>query len=129
MKSLLLVALGGALGAVARWQFGSVILHHTMHWKFPLATFMVNLAGCLAAGVIAGVVIKHDMFSPSMRLFLLTGLLGGFTTFSAFGVECMYLLRRGEYTITALYILLSVGCSLGGILLAIRLVPGELRQL
>ena len=128
MKDLAFVALGGALGAVARWQIGGIVLHHTVNWKFPLATFIVNLAGCLAAGLIAGLIIKQDMFSSNMRLFLLTGLLGGFTTFSAFGVECLYLLRRGELTIMALYILLSVACSLGGIILAVRLVPGQVQH-
>jgi CrcB protein len=70
-------------------------------------------------------ITKQDMFSPSMRLFLLTGLLGGFTTFSAFGVESMYLIRRGEFTIVALYVLTSVGASLGGLILAMRLIPGQ----
>src|SRR5688572_16595338 len=109
MKEMLVVALGGALGAVARWKLGGVILHHTVDWRFPLGTFIVNVAGCAAAGLVAGFITKQDMFSPNMRLFLLTGLLGGFTTFSAFGVECAYLLRRGEFTIMTLYVLLSVG--------------------
>jgi CrcB protein len=128
MKELLLVAIGGALGAVARWMLGSAILHHTVYWKFPLGTFIVNVAGCLAAGVIAGLIIKQDMFSPAARLFLLTGLLGGFTTFSAFGVECMYLMRRGELTVMGLYVLLSVAAGIGGLMLAVRLIPGQPHQ-
>ena len=125
MQDLLLVAIGGALGAVARWKLGGVILHHTASWKFPIGTFVVNVLGCAIAGIVAGLITKQDMFGPGMRLFLLTGLLGGFTTFSAFGVECMYLLRRGEHTIAALYVLLSVAASLSGLLLAMRLVPGH----
>ena len=123
MKEAILVACGGALGAVARWMLSGVVLHHTLNWKFPLGTFLVNAIGCVAAGVIAGLVIKQDMFTPAMRLFLLTGLLGGFTTFSAFGIECAYLLRRGEFTIMALYVLVSVAGSLGGLLLAMGLIP------
>ena len=128
MKELFLVAAGGALGAVARWQLGAVILHHTASWRFPLGTFAVNVIGCVAAGVIAGLIIKQEMFSPSTRLFLLTGVLGGFTTFSAFGVECMYLLRRGEFAIAALYVLLSVAAGIGALVLAVRLVPGQPQQ-
>lgn len=125
MKELLLVALGGAIGSVARWMLGSAILHHTVNWRFPLGTFAVNVAGCMAAGVIAGLIIKQDMFLPAARLFLLTGLLGGFTTFSAFGVECMYLMRRGEFTIMSLYVLLSLVAGIGGMVLAVRLIPGQ----
>ena len=128
MKEAFLVACGGALGALARWMLSGVVLHHTIDWKFPLGTFIVNALGCVAAGIVAGLVIKQEMFSPSMRLFLLTGLLGGFTTFSAFGVECAYLLRRGEVAITALYVLLSVAASLGGLILAMRLIPASAGQ-
>jgi CrcB protein len=128
MKELILVASGGALGAIARWQLGAVILHHTADWRFPLPTLTVNLAGCATAGAIAGLIIKQDMFSPAMRLFLLTGLLGGFTTFSAFGVECMYLIRRGEFAVVGWYVLLSVAGGMAALLLALRLVPGQPHQ-
>jgi len=123
--NLILIFLGSGIGGVLRWALGSAILHHTINWKFPRATFTVNLAGCLAAGVVAGLIIKQDMFSSNMRLFLLTGLLGGFTTFSAFGVECMYLIRRGEWTVMALYVLLSVAIGIGGLVLALQFVPGQ----
>ena len=123
MKDFLLVAFGGALGAVARWMLSGAILHHAINWKFPLGTFIVNVTGCIAAGIVAGLITKHDMFSPAARLFLLTGVLGGFTTFSAFGVECMYLLRRGEYSIAALYVSLSIIAGLAGLMLAMRMIP------
>lgn len=125
MKDLALVAIGGALGAVARWLIGGAILHHTQDWRFPLGTFVVNTAGCVAAGLIAGLITKQDMFSPGTRLLLLTGVLGGFTTFSAFGVESMYLMRRGEFTVMALYVLLSVAGGIGGLALAYRLIPAQ----
>src|SRR5687767_13197062 len=103
MKPILLVALGGALGSVARYKLGGWVLHHTVDWKFPAGTFAVNLLGCAVAGVLAGLVERHNLFSPQTRLFLFTGLLGGFTTFSAFGLETMLLLRRGH--------LLVAGCN------------------
>lgn len=128
MKEMLLVAFGGGLGAVARWSLGGFVFHHTANWKFPLGTFIVNVLGCLVAGIVAGLIIKQDMFSSSMRLFLLTGLLGGFTTFSAFGVECMYLIRRGDFTIAGAYIVLSVAAGVGGLMLAAVLIPTRIQQ-
>jgi fluoride exporter len=125
MKELLLVAFGGAIGAVARWKLSGLILHHTLDWKFPAATFTVNVIGCMIAGVVAGLIVKQDMFTPATRLFLLTGLLGGFTTFSAFGIECMYLMRRGEFTVMSLYVLLTVCATLAGLMLAMWLIPGQ----
>ena len=121
---LVLIGLGGALGAVARWKLGGVILHHTVDWKFPIGTFAVNVLGCLVAGVLAGLVTKHDMFSPDARLFLFTGLLGGFTTFSAFGVETVMLLRRGDYGVAAGYVVLSVVAAVGGLWIGMSVIDG-----
>ncbi len=123
MKEFVLVAIGGALGAVARWKLSGAILRCAADWRFPLPTFVVNVAGCIIAGLVAGLIVKQEMFSPALRLFLLTGLLGGFTTFSAFGVESMHLLRRGDYAVAAAYVLLSVAGGLGGLMLAMKAVP------
>jgi CrcB protein len=125
MKQLVLVGLGGALGAVARWKLGGVVLHHSADWRFPLGTFVVNVIGCLIAGVLAGLVTKLEWFSPDARLFLFTGLLGGFTTFSAFGVETMYLLRRGDYSVAAAYVVLSVACGILGVCIGMAAIRGR----
>jgi CrcB protein len=125
VKQFILVALGGALGAVARWKAGGLVLHHTPQWRFPLATFAVNVIGCLAAGALAGLIVKRDLFTPDTRLFLFTGLLGGFTTFSAFGVETVYLLRRGEYVVALTYLVLSVACGIGGLWLMMSATPAR----
>jgi fluoride exporter len=124
MKEAFLVACGGALGAVARSMLSGIVLHHTLNWKFPLGTFLVNAIGSVTAGVIAGLVIKQDMFTPAMRLFLLTGLLGGFTTFSAFGyrVRLPSAARRAHH-----HGAVCIGQrrrNLGGLLLAMLLIPG-----
>lgn len=108
MKHLLLVCLGGGLGAALRWKLGGLVLHHSANWKFPLSTFAVNILGCLVAGVLAGWVVKHDLFAPDTRLFLFTGVLGGFTTFSAFGIDTVKLLRQGDGAIALAYVALSV---------------------
>ncbi len=112
MKALLLVALGGALGSVGRFKLSGWVLHHTMDWRFPAGTFTVNIAGCLLAGVLAGLAEKHELFSADIRLLLFTGLLGGFTTFSAFGLETMFLLRKGELLIAGANVALSVVAGL-----------------
>jgi CrcB protein len=112
MKAILLVALGGAIGSVTRFKLSGWILHHTIDWRFPAGTFTVNVAGCLVAGVCAGLAEKHDMFSPDTRLLLFTGILGGFTTFSAFGLETMFLLKRGELMVAGANVLLSVAAGL-----------------
>jgi CrcB protein len=124
MKQLALVAAGGALGAVSRWALGGWVLHHSGRltmpaWlfhradsTFPFGTLAVNLIGCLLAGVLAGVSVRTARVPMDLQLFLMTGILGGFTTFSAFGVDTAYLLRREEYVALFTYVLASV---LGGL--------------
>lgn len=121
MNHLLLVGLGGFLGAIARWKLGGWLLHLTVQEKFPYPTFAVNVAGCLAIGILAGLAERHDMFGQGARLFLFTGLLGGFTTFSAFGMETLFLLRRGEPWVAALYIATSVVAGLVAVWLGLRM--------
>lgn len=116
----LLVAIGGGLGAMARFALSGWILPHTLQHKFPWPTFVVNVFGCLIAGILFAVAAKHDLFSPNLRLFLFTGLLGGFTTFSAFGLETMHLLKRGDVWTALAYVLFSVVCGLAAIALAYR---------
>jgi CrcB protein len=108
LKSILLVALGGALGSVVRYKLSGWMFHHTLDWQFPAGTFVVNVAGCFIIGVLAGLAVKEDFFSAETRLFLFTGILGGFTTFSAFGLETFHLLRRGEFLAAGSNIVLSV---------------------
>lgn len=123
MKQLLLVGIGGGLGALARYKIGGVILHYAADWRFPLSTFAVNVFGCLIAGVLAGLVERHGLFSPDVRLCLFTGLLGGFTTFSAFGMDAVFLLRRGEVGVACAYVAASVLCGIAALWLAIVAIP------
>jgi CrcB protein len=108
MKGILLVALGGAIGSVARYKLSGLVLQNTIDWRFPAGTFAVNVTGCLIAGLLAGLAERHEFFTADVRLLLFTGLLGGFTTFSAFGLETMFLLRRGELLVAGSNIVLSV---------------------
>jgi CrcB protein len=122
MKAILLVGLGGMIGSVVRYKAGGWLLHHTLLERFPYSTFAVNVAGCLVAGMLAALVEKHDFFAADTRLFLFTGLLGGFTTFSAFGLDAIYLVRRGELMIAASYAGLSVVVGIAAVWLGFRLI-------
>jgi CrcB protein len=121
MKQALIVGLGGFVGSIARYKIGGVILHHSASWRFPLSTFVVNVAGCFVIGALAALVEHRDLFSANSRLFLFTGLLGGFTTFSAFGYEGVFLMRRGEIATAGAYAVLSVICGFAAVWLAFKL--------
>lgn len=108
MKSVLLVALGGALGSVARFKLSGWVLHQTPGWRFPAGTLAVNLIGCFIAGLLAGMAVKQDVFTAEARVFLFTGLLGGFTTFSAFGLETLLLFKRGEAGVALANVVVSI---------------------
>jgi fluoride exporter len=122
VKQALIVGLGGFIGSVGRYKLGGIILHHSAAWRFPLSTFVVNVVGCFVIGALAALVEHRDMFSADNRLFLFTGILGGFTTFSAFGYEGMFLLRRGEIAVAAAYAGLSVLCGFAAVWLGFKLI-------
>lgn len=108
MKAVLAVGLGGLLGTVVRYKLGGWVLHHTAGYRFPVSTFVVNMLGCGLVGLLVGIAEHRHELSPTVRLFLITGFCGGFTTFSAFGFETMYLLRRNEIGWAAANAVLSV---------------------
>jgi CrcB protein len=122
MGNLLIVGAGGFLGACARYLLGGWLLHHAATSKFPWSTFAVNVLGCLVIGLLSGAAERIDAFGPQARLFLFTGLLGGFTTFSAFGFETFFLLRRGEWLVAALYAGASVAVCVLAVWTGFRLI-------
>lgn len=102
MRDALLVALGGAFGSVARWALSGAV----QRWSgsaFPWGTFAVNAVGSLAIGVVAALALERAVLSPAVRVLLITGVLGGFTTFSALSYETFALLRNGEWAQAAGY--------------------------
>jgi crcB protein len=116
------VGLGGCMGAVARYAVALAMGQAAMQ-RFPWPTFAVNAAGCLAIGLLAGLSTRVPV-PAQLRLFLVTGLLGGFTTFSAFGLESLQLLRRGEPALAAAYVAGSVAAGLLAVWLGWRLAGG-----
>ena len=91
------VGSGGFLGALARYGLSGLVHRQVPLTTFPYGTLVVNLLGCLAIGVIAGLAESRQLFGPEFRAFALIGFLGGFTTFSTFGYETFALLHNDQY--------------------------------
>jgi fluoride exporter len=119
--NLLLIAIGGALGSVARYLLSSLVLRLSGS-LFPLGTFVVNVIGCAAFGAIVGAAEQRFVVSPHVRLFTLVGLLGGFTTFSSFAYESFALLRDGQFVAASFNILGQVVLGLVGLWTAVALL-------
>lgn len=108
--SFLVVALGGAIGAMGRYAISLVPVKN----GFPILTLATNFAGALLIGFIVGVAGKKGDISPDTVLFWKTGVCGGFTTFSTFSLEAFTLLENKAYLSGGIYIVLSViGCIIG----------------
>jgi CrcB protein len=127
VKALLLVGLGGAFGSICRyllsaWLMTSGLVTTAAPGRFPLGTFAVNLIGCLLVGVFAGLAQRHAWFDADLRLLLVVGMLGGFTTFSAFGLDTVQLLRRGDWLIASGYVGGSVLLGIAAVMLGWKLV-------
>lgn len=116
--NIILIAIGGALGSVARYLSAEFILQIAKFddgaWsRFPWTTFFVNVVGSLIAGILYFFVIKNfDNFDPRLKNFLFAGFLGGFTTFSAFSLDFFRLATAGQYSQALIYALASVTISI-----------------
>jgi len=122
LPTLSLVALGGAIGASLRWLTGVAVLRALGPSEFPLAIIAVNVIGSFLMGVFV-VAAAHRGLTYLSPL-VMTGILGGFTTFSAFSLETMTLIERGHIASASLYILLSVGLSVGALAMGLILARG-----
>ncbi len=120
MRNTLWVGIGGGIGAIARYHLGRVVMRYLAADIFPLGTLLVNVLGCLIVGILTGWAARRGDFVPEVRLFLFAGLLGGFTTFSAFGLETISLLQRHELGRAALNVVVSVCLGLFMVWLGMR---------
>ncbi len=121
-KRLLIVAMGGALGSVARYLFSGWVYRTCPSSSLPIGTIMVNLLGCLFLGLLWGIAEEVEV-SPLLRLFLFVGLLGGLTTFSTFVLETLNLARDGELRLGMANLLISAGIGL--LVMALGLLVGK----
>lgn len=121
MKLLALVAMGGALGASGRYLVG-VAAVRLFGLGFPYGTFIVNILGALLMGMLIESLALRFSGSMELRSFIATGILGGFTTFSAFSLEVANMIERGEWSTAALYscasVIFSVTALFAGLYLA-----------
>jgi CrcB protein len=113
LLNLLLVAAGGAIGSTARYVFSQLVQHAT-GTLFPIGTFAVNCVGCLVFGAIAGAAEQRVQVAPELRLFLLVGILGGFTTFSSYAFESYALIRDGQFLSASVNVVGQVVAGLAG---------------
>lgn len=116
MSSCLSVALGGAIGSVARYLIGLIKINEST--VFPYKTLAINIIGSFLIGVIVALSVKKGSMSPDMVLFLKVGICGGFTTFSTFALESTNLFQSGRIGSAIVYIFLSVTASVAAILIA-----------
>lgn len=120
MWNYVAVALGGVVGCCARYGVSQWV----QVWygrSFPLATLLINVAGSLAMGFLFVATLERASISPALRMAILTGVLGGFTTFSTFAMETLLLMEDGETATAVLYVLLSVFLGLGAAFLGVYL--------
>jgi len=121
MKMVLAIAVGGGAGALAR-HYLSAFIASLMGTGFPWAILAVNVLGGFLMGVVIELGALKLNFSPEMRALLITGLLGGFTTFSAFSLDAVLLIERSEWAAALSYILASVLFSILALFAGLMLV-------
>lgn len=114
LRTILLVAIGGAIGSVLRYLTSVFVQKYYAH-VFPLATLFTNIIGCFLIGIFVGWLSKNQMDDSNLKWLLVTGFCGGYTTFSAFGLENVTLLQSGNSGWAFLYIAASVIVGLAAV--------------
>lgn len=104
--NFILVFIGGGFGSILRYGISYFFQEKTL--EFPIATFIANLIGSLIIGILLGISLTHTSMSQSMKLLLITGFCGGFTTFSTFSSESLFLLQNNMISTALLYIISSI---------------------
>lgn len=117
IKNILLVGAGGFIGSILRYS----VWLATKPTGFPLNTLLVNIAGSFFIGLLMGMGLRNEQLGAQWKLFLATGICGGFTTFSAFSLENMGLLQQGRYAAALLYISASILLGIGATFLGFKL--------
>ena len=124
MSKVLLVGLGGCIGSILRYLVADLTSRLAGAQHFPYGTLVVNALGCFVIGAVGGAVDARQALSPQMRSFVFVGLLGGFTTFSAFGYETHALARDGQVMLALSNVALQVLLGLGAVWIGYALTSG-----
>jgi CrcB protein len=120
IKNIFLVLLGGGIGSVARYLL-SYFLTKNNTTQFPWATFIANGFGCLLIGLLFGYIQKNNVQNESLKLLLITGFCGGFTTFSTFSLENIQFIQNQNYNFAILYTITSLAVGFLGIIIGFKL--------
>jgi fluoride exporter len=120
MNMILLVAVGGAVGSVARYLMASSIQTAT-GWDFPIGTVLVNILGCFLIGILYVLLVARPDPRQDLRALLMVGVLGGFTTFSSFSLETVTMAMTGNFGGATLNVVISVAACLVGTILGVTL--------
>ena len=118
MKNILLAGLGGFIGTVFRAFIMQIFKTNQSYF----ATFFINISGCLLIGLFAGLGFKYAGFSNNWKIFITTGVCGGFTTFSAFSMENVRLLQEDKLSTSLIYIALSIFLGIGATLVGYKII-------
>ena len=121
MHIILSIACGGAIGAVSRYMLSNAVQNITGN-SFPYGMLLCNILGSMLLGILYDSISKGSLFSDNIKLFIQVGLLGSFTTFSAFSLESFLMFEKGDYSSAIIFILLSVFLSILGLVLGIYFI-------
>ena len=122
MVKIFLAGAGGFLGSILRYSLSGFVQDASRSIHFPYGTLAVNLIGCFAIGFLSQLAETRGLFTAETRTLVFVGVLGGFTTFSAFGYESVYLLRRNLFPVAASYLMLSVLCGIAAVFAGMKLI-------
>ena len=122
MLNIVFVGVGGFFGSIGRYLLAGAIYQMFPKFYFPIGTAVVNILGCLLIGFLTGLAEVRNLLGPEMRVFLLIGLLGGFTTFSTFGFETFALLRDGAFLAALANVLIQVIVGISAVWLGFNLI-------
>ncbi len=124
-NQFILVGIGGAIGSMLRYMVSFLTMKY-YNGTFPLATFSVNIAGCLFIGIFAGLVMSYFPMNMNLKFLMITGFCGGFTTFSTFAMENINLYHAGNLTTAVIYTLSSVLLGIFAVMLGIYITTAKM---
>ena len=122
LLNIIFVGVGGFFGSIGRYMLAGAVYQIFPNLYFPIGTLAVNILGCFLIGLLTGLAEVRNLLSPEMRVFLLIGLLGGFTTFSTFGFETFALLRDGNFLSALANVLIQVVIGISAVWLGFNII-------